>query len=103
MWIAARDPRTPLMAKLLAAAVAAYAYSPIDLIPDFIPVLGLLDDLVIVPLGIWAVIKLIPPPLIAEFRAEATEVANRPVSRKAAAVIVGVWLASIALTAWFLL
>ena len=84
MWIAARDPRTPLAAKLLAGAVAAYAFSPIDLIPDFIPVLGLLDDLIIVPLGVWAVLQLIPPPLIAEFRAEAAEVANRPVSRKAA-------------------
>ena len=103
VWIAARDPRTPMAAKLLAAAVAAYAYSPIDLIPDFIPVLGLLDDLIIVPLGIWAVVRLIPPQLIAEFRAEAMEVANRPVSRKAAAVIVGIWLASLALTAWLFL
>src|SRR5919109_78463 len=69
LWLAARDARTPKLAKLLALLVAAYALSPIDLIPDFIPVLGYLDDVVIVPLGILAVVKLIPPEIMAEHRA----------------------------------
>lgn len=103
LWIAARDPRTPLVAKLLAGAVAAYAVSPIDLIPDFIPVLGLLDDIVIVPLGVWAVLRLIPAPLIAEYRAAAAVMAERPVSRGAAAAIVLLWLAALALLGWWLL
>ena len=71
LWIAARDSRTPWYAKLAAGAVAAYALSPIDLIPDFIPILGYLDDLIIVPLGILLVIRLIPEPLMAEYRAMA--------------------------------
>ena len=71
LYLAARDRRTPFVAKVAAAGVAAYALSPIDLIPDFIPVLGYLDDLVIVPLGILLVVRLIPPELMAEFRHEA--------------------------------
>ncbi|WP_293800567.1 DUF1232 domain-containing protein [uncultured Bosea sp.] len=71
LWIAARDSRTPWHAKLAAGAIAAYALSPIDLIPDFIPILGYLDDLIIVPLGILLVVKLIPAPLMAEYRAKA--------------------------------
>ncbi|MGX7927376.1 YkvA family protein [Tsuneonella sp. HG094] len=102
LWVAARDPRTPLVAKLLAGAVAAYAFSPVDLIPDFIPVLGLLDDLVIVPLGIWAVLRLMPAPLLAEYRATGAALAERPVSRPAAAVIAGLWLAAVAASAWWL-
>lgn len=81
LWLAARDPRTPLPAKVMAAAVAAYALSPIDLIPDFIPVLGYLDDLLIVPLGIIVAVKLIPMPLLADLRAAAADQAERPVSR----------------------
>jgi len=73
LWIAARDPRTPWYAKIVAAAVAAYALSPIDLIPDFIPVLGCLDDLIIVPLGILLVVKMIPTDLMAEFRAQSRQ------------------------------
>ncbi len=84
------------MAKVLAALVAAYALSPIDLIPDFIPVLGYLDDLVIVPLGILAVVALIPPELMRTFRAEAALHAERPVSRVAAIAIVLLWLAGAA-------
>lgn len=103
LWIAARDPRTPLAAKLLAGAVAAYAFSPIDLIPDFIPVIGLLDDVIIVPLGVWAVLKLIPTPLIAEYRVQAADLAERPVSRSAAATIVAIWLAALAFVAWAIL
>lgn len=91
LWIAARDSRVAWYAKLLAAFFAAYALSPIDLIPDFIPVLGYLDDLLIVPAGIWVVIRLIPKPLIVEFRASAAERA-KPVSKIAAVAIVLVWL-----------
>src|ERR1700737_3909370 len=71
IYFAARDPRTPWYSKALALCVAGYALSPIDLIPDFVPVLGYLDDLVIVPLGILAVLRLIPPEIMAENRAAA--------------------------------
>ena len=71
LYFAARDPRTPWYAKALAVCVAGYALSPIDLIPDFVPVLGYLDDLVIVPLGILTVLRLIPPEIMAENRAAA--------------------------------
>ena len=92
LWLAARDPRVPLGAKLLAAFFAAYAFSPIDLIPDFIPVLGLLDDLLIVPAGVWITLRLIPPAVLIALRADAT---NRPRPQKsgiAAVVIVVIWL-----------
>ena len=92
LWIAARDPRVAWPAKALAACVAAYALSPIDLIPDFIPVLGYLDDLIIVPAGIWLVVRLIPAPLMAEFRAAAGHRAGKPVSYIAAAVIALLWV-----------
>lgn len=92
LWIAASSPRTPTAAKLVAGAVAAYALSPIDLIPDFIPLLGYLDDLMIVPLGIALAVRLISPVLMAEFRAEALAVA-RPVNRLMAVAIVVLWLA----------
>ena len=72
--LAARDPRVPWYAKALAAAIAAYALSPIDFIPDFIPVLGQLDDLILVPLGIWLVVKLIPAPVMADLRDRAKDV-----------------------------
>ena len=96
MWLAARDERTPLAAKLLAGAVAAYALSPIDLIPDFIPVLGLLDDLLIVPAGIWLVLKLIPTSLMAEFRERAARLAERPNSMVGLLLVLAAWLAAIA-------
>jgi uncharacterized membrane protein YkvA (DUF1232 family) len=100
IYFAARDPRTPWYAKALALCVAGYALSPIDLIPDFVPVLGYLDDLVIVPLGILAVLRLIPPEIMAENRAAAARCAERPVSRTACAAIALVWAASIALVGW---
>ena len=100
--IAARDPRVPWYAKALALAVAAYALSPIDLIPDFIPVLGYLDDLIIVPLGILLVIKLIPAELMAEFRAEAARREAAPRSTVAAVVIVLIWIAAAGLLLWWL-
>jgi uncharacterized membrane protein YkvA (DUF1232 family) len=98
--LAARDPRVPWYAKALALAVAAYAVSPIDLIPDFIPVLGLADELVILPLGILLVVALIPRDVMEEHRARAGEAMQRRPSRTAAAVIVAVWLALAALTGW---
>jgi uncharacterized membrane protein YkvA (DUF1232 family) len=100
LYLAARDPRVPWYAKVLALCVAGYALSPIDLIPDFIPVLGYLDDLIIVPLGILAVVKLIPPEIMAEHRAAASAAAERPMSRAAAAVIVVIWIASLSLIGW---
>lgn len=100
LWIAARDPRTPWQAKAVSALVTAYALSPIDLIPDFIPVLGYLDDLVIVPLGILLAVRLIPDALMAEFRAQAEAMAERPVSRRAAVVIIALWLMLLGLCGW---
>lgn len=88
VWLATRDPRVPLYTKVLAVIVAGYALSPIDLIPDFIPVLGYLDDAVIVPLGIVLVVKLIPPDIMAEHRAAAERLAERPKSPTTAVVIV---------------
>ena len=100
VYRAARDPRVPWYAKALAFCVAGYALSPIDLIPDFVPVLGYIDDLIIVPLGILIVLKLIPPEIMAEHRALAAAAQGRPVSRAAAIMIVVVWAASIAVAAW---
>jgi uncharacterized membrane protein YkvA (DUF1232 family) len=99
LWLAARDPRTPLAAKLLAGLVAAYALSPIDLIPDFIPVLGYLDDLLLVPAGIWLAVRLIPAALLAEFRAAAMA-RERPRSLAGAAMVAAVWLALAGVGAW---
>jgi uncharacterized membrane protein YkvA (DUF1232 family) len=101
LWLAARDPRTPWSAKTLAACVAAYALSPIDLIPDFIPVIGYLDDLIILPLGILAAVKLIPPRLMAEYRAAAEMPLEAPASRVAAAFIVCVWIVALGLGSWW--
>lgn len=100
LYLAARDPRVPWYAKVVALAVAAYALSPIDLIPDFIPVIGYLDDLIIVPLGIALVVRMIPPQIMAEHRALAEGARNRPVSQVAAAVIVTIWVLSILATTW---
>jgi uncharacterized membrane protein YkvA (DUF1232 family) len=98
--LASRDPRVPWTVKLLAIAVAGYALSPIDLIPDFIPVLGYLDDLIIVPLGIWLVIALIPEDLMREYRAMASAAAQRPVSKSAAIIVVAFWISGAALLGW---
>ncbi|HEU0198528.1 MAG TPA: YkvA family protein, partial [Nevskiaceae bacterium] len=92
VYFPARDPRTPGLARVLALGIAAYALSPVDLIPDFIPVLGLLDDLVIVPLGLMLVLRLIPADVLVASQAKARRSVDRPVSRMAAAVIVVVWL-----------
>jgi uncharacterized membrane protein YkvA (DUF1232 family) len=96
LYLAYRDPRVPWYAKLFAALVVGYAFSPIDLIPDPIPVLGYLDDLILVPLGVALAVRMIPEDVLAESRQKAREMVERgerPVSRAAAAVIVVLWLA----------
>jgi len=100
VYLAAFDPRVPWYAKALALGVAAYAFSPIDLIPDFIPVLGLLDDLIIVPLGIALVVGMIPDAVMAEHRAAALQAA-RPVSRAGAAAVIAIWIMAAAAVAWW--
>ena len=100
IYLAARDPRVPWYAKILAMAVAGYALSPIDLIPDFIPVVGYLDDLIIVPVGIWLVVSLIPKPVMAEYRAIASAAGQRPRSNAAAITIVAIWIIAAALLGW---
>lgn len=92
VYFAARDPRTPWLARLLALGVAAYALSPIDLIPDFIPILGYLDDLVIVPLGLMLVLRLIPADVAASSRAKASDAMDKPTSPAMAAIIVAIWI-----------
>lgn len=94
LYLAARDSRTPLFAKIITMGIVAYAFSPIDLIPDFIPVLGYLDDLVLIPLGLMLAIKLIPAPVLVECRIKAKNVAQngKPVSRTAGIVVVVIWL-----------
>jgi len=91
LYLSARDPRVPWYAKAVALAVAAYALSPIDLIPDFIPVLGYLDELIILPLGILLAVRLIPPAVFAEHRATAAS-APMQASRGAAVVIIAIWI-----------
>ena len=100
LYLASRDPRVPLHAKLLAAVVVAYALSPIDLIPDFIPILGQLDDLILVPLGILIVIRMVPAEVLAECRQRAAALTDRPPSRGAVLVIVAVWLVVGVLVGW---
>ncbi len=94
LYLAYQDPRVPLPAKILAAFVVGYAFSPIDLIPDFIPVLGYLDDLVIVPLGVALALKMIPGEVLAECQEKSREVMKqgKPVNKVAAVVIIAIWL-----------
>jgi len=95
LWFCARNPDTPFIAKVIAAAVVAYAFSPIDLVPDFIPVLGYLDDLIILPAGIWLVLKLIPDPVLAQGREQAArwlaQGNAKPRSRIGAIIIIVLW------------
>jgi uncharacterized membrane protein YkvA (DUF1232 family) len=102
LYLAGRDPRVPWYAKALAVGVAAYALSPIDLIPDFVPILGYLDDVILVPLGILLVVRLIPPEIMAEHRELASAAHARPISHVAAVMIGCVWIASIALCGWLI-
>jgi len=102
LYLAARDPRVPWYARALAVIVAGYALSPIDLIPDFIPVWGYLDDVIILPLGILLVIRMIPPEIMAEHRELAAAAQDRPVSRPAAVVIACIWVVSMTLAGWMI-
>lgn len=102
VYFAGRDARTPLLARCVALAVAAYALSPIDLIPDFIPVLGYLDDLLIIPLGLALVIRLLPPQVLRDARQKAATVLQRPRSVGAAVLIVSIWLACLGALIWWL-
>jgi len=100
LYLASRDPRVPWYAKALAIAIAAYALSPIDLIPDFIPVIGYLDDLILLPLGIWLAISLIPDEVMAECRASASAALQRPTSRAGMIAIILLWIAGALALAW---
>ena len=102
LYLVARDPRVPWYARLFIAIVVAYALSPIDLIPDFIPLLGYLDDLILVPLGIALALRMVPPLVMDACRARARSelAASRPTSRAAMLAIVGIWIASAALVIW---
>ncbi len=92
LYLAVKDERVPWYAKVVALVVVAYALSPIDLIPDFIPIVGYLDDLVIVPLGIFVAVKLVPPGLMSEFRVKANDaLCERRLARWGAALILAVW------------
>ena len=102
LWFAARDSRTPVAAKLVAATAAAYALSPIDLVPDFIPIVGYLDDLILLPLGIALAVRLIPDALMAEFRRDALQQLQRPRSAAGAAIVIVVWIAFAMIVSWLL-
>lgn len=91
VYFAARDPRTAWPIRVLGLLVAAYALSPIDLIPDFIPVLGYLDDLILVPLGVLLILRLLPPEVVRSAQEQALAAAERPVSRAMAVAIVAIW------------
>ena len=93
LYLAARDPRVPWGVKAFAAGVAAYALSPIDLIPDFIPVLGYLDELVLLPVAIAIITRFIDPDVMSDLRFRAERLAQRPVSRRGALMVVAVWIA----------
>lgn len=99
LWLAARDPRVPWLAKLVAGMIAAYALSPVDLIPDFIPVLGYLDDLIIVPLGVLLAVRLIPADVMRELRTEAAR-RVKPMSRLGLIMVVSVWLLAAGVVLW---
>jgi uncharacterized membrane protein YkvA (DUF1232 family) len=100
IYLASRDPRMPWYAKFLAVAVAAYALSPIDLIPDFIPVIGYLDDLIILPLGIWLVVSLVPGQVMVEYRAKANDAVQHPTSRAGMIAILLLWIAGASALGW---
>lgn len=99
VWLAARDPRTRWPARLVGLLVAAYALSPIDLVPDFVPVLGLVDDAILIPAGVWLFEQLIEPAQMAEHRAAAESASHRPTSWAGLLIVVALWLLGIVL-AW---
>lgn len=98
VWLAVDDPRTPLLPKIVGFLIAAYALSPIDLIPDVIPVLGLVDDAILIPAGVWLFERMIPAAQFAEHRAEAERASERPLSRIGIVIVVAIWL----IAAWVL-
>ena len=100
IYLASRDPRVPWYAQVLAIAVAAYALSPIDLIPDLIPIVGYLDDLIILPFGIWLVVSLIPEEVMVECRAKADAAGRRPVSRAGLITIIVLWILATMTLGW---
>jgi uncharacterized membrane protein YkvA (DUF1232 family) len=99
VWLTVRDPRTPTAARLLGLVIAAYALSPIDLVPDFVPVLGLVDDALLIPAGLWLIARMVPSALLVEHRATAEAAARRPVSIAGLAMVVMLW-AVLAWSAW---
>ncbi|MCA3379489.1 MAG: DUF1232 domain-containing protein [Roseomonas sp.] len=101
LYIAARDPRTPWFAKLLALLVAAYALSPIDLIPDAIPVLGLLDEVILLPIAIALIARLIPAEVMGDSRAAAQRMVEKPRSKVGAAIIIGAWVLGLGILLWW--
>ena len=101
LYVAARNPRTPWFAKLLAFLVAAYALSPIDLIPDVIPVLGFLDELILLPIAIALIARLIPADILAESRAAAQTMLEKPRSKGGAAIIIGIWVLGAGALLWW--
>ncbi len=108
LYLACRDARTPWYAKAFAALVVGYAFSPIDLIPDVIPIIGHLDDVILVPLGVWIAARMIPPEVLADCRARAaehqlTKLLNKPRSRWAVAVIIVIWVAVAAILSYWLI
>jgi len=92
VYLAARDPRVSLLPKILGLVITAYAMSPIDLIPDFVPILGYVDDLLIVPLGLWITVKLIPEEIMHEHRLTAEAATHQPISRTGAVLVVLLWV-----------
>jgi uncharacterized membrane protein YkvA (DUF1232 family) len=102
LYLAARDPRTPWYAKAFAIAIAAYALSPIDLVPAFIPILGYLAEAILLPLAILLVVRLVPLDIMAEHRAAAVMAEGRPISRTGAVFIVAIWLLAAAALLWLL-
>jgi len=105
LFLAYKDPRTPWYAKIFAACVVGYAFSPIDLIPDPIPILGYLDDLILIPIGVVLALKMIPSPVLVECREKAQVVINqgKPINRIAAGIIIGIWLVSAVLVISFII
>lgn len=104
MYLAYRDPRVPLFAKVFAICVVAYAFSPVDLIPDFIPILGYLDDLILVPLGVYIALRLIPKDVLDEYRAKAEELrkSGKPKNWVTGALIIVIWIAAAVWSGWYL-
>jgi uncharacterized membrane protein YkvA (DUF1232 family) len=99
-WLAARDKRTPMSARLFGIFLTAYALSPIDIIPDFIPVVGLLDEAILIPLGLWLFTRMVPKDILAECRIRAEQASARPRSRWGVLIVIAIWVMVVLLFAW---